>query len=114
MIIKKLPKPDDIVTIRLVSGDEVVGKLMATDRDAADVTLLQPIAAVMQPTRDGHLTLAFAPFLASTDETAEVTFPATAILCRPMLTRKDVADGYTKTVEPASAIIQPPKGLFIP
>jgi hypothetical protein len=111
MIIKKLPKPDDIVTIRLVSGDEVVGKLTVINDKS--VTLLQPIAAIMQPTRDGGLTLAFAPFLASTEETAEVTFPDTAILTRPILTRKDVADGYNKTVNP-SAIIQPPKGLLIP
>lgn len=106
-------KKEDVVTLRLVSGDEVVGQLVDLSGHGS-VTLRYPISAVMQPTRSGEIGLAFGPFIASIEEESEVEFPATAILTRPVKTRDDVAKGYREATKPKSAIIQPPKGLIVP
>lgn len=109
LINKDNPKLNDVVSIRLVSGDEIVGRLLDSAGNN-DVRLSRPIAAVMQPAgRD--LGLAFAPFMATASDIADVTFPASAVLCRPVKTRDDIAKGYTQATSP---IIQPETGLIVP
>jgi hypothetical protein len=106
------PKEGDVITVRLVSGEEIIATLVGEGTDG--LTVKSPISAVMQATASGEIGLAFAPFLASSEEFPEVVFPLHAIAMRPVKTRDDVAKGYKSATKPASAIIQPNRDLFIP
>jgi len=111
MLVSK-KKSDEIVSIRLVSGDEIIGRLMPSTENGT--TLSDPISTVMQQSRNGEIGLSFAPFMASINDGAVITFPDSACLCRPTPTREDVANAYIEATTPASSIIQHPKGLIFP
>jgi hypothetical protein len=99
----------DVVSIRLVSGEEIIGTLK--NETAISVTLTRPLTVVMQATGRGEVGLSFGPFMASGPEMVEsVTFQTNAMICMPIRSRKDVADGYKKTVSP---IMTPNTGLVI-
>lgn len=108
LVSKDTPKVGDVVSILLVSGAEIIGKLMASDDNSC--RLSRPIAAVMQPT-GREIGLAFAPLMATANDINEVTFFQSAMLCKPAKTRDDIAQGYTAST---SSIVQPPKGIIIP
>lgn len=99
----------DAVSIRLVSGEEIIGTMK--EENVATVTLSRPLTIVMQATGRGEMGLSFGPFMASGPEIVEeVTFSIAALICMPIKTREDVASGYKKTVSP---ILTAPTGLVI-
>ena len=91
MIIKKPLEIGEIVTIKLCSGDEVVGKLV--DRNTDGISLAKPIKIAIQPVSQNQVGLAFVPFLGSvSDET--IVFPYSGMVSRPVRTGDDVRSNY--------------------
>lgn len=86
------PNINDVVTIKLVSGEEVVGKLI--DRTADAVTISKPIQISIQPVGKHQVGLAFLPILGSVSEAAQVQIPMTAMAIRPVKTGDDVTKNY--------------------
>lgn len=93
MLIEKKPVAGDVVTIRLISGEEIVGKL-ALSSDNNVTKLSKPIVVALQMLPNNQASIAFLPFLASTDEGNSVSFPNTALVVSATKTRSDVSTRY--------------------
>jgi hypothetical protein len=94
----------DVVTVRLITGDEVVGRITATD--ATSVSITKPVMIIPQMTNDGKVRLQMVPFNVSTDEADEYRIETSKTLLPPMKPRKEVSDNYlaaTTGIVPASA-----------
>lgn len=94
MLIEKRSNPEinDIVTIKLISGEEIVGKL--TDRTIDSVFLAKPVQISMQPVGPKQMGLAFMPVLGSVSQDATMQFPLSALSIRPIKTGDDVLTNY--------------------
>lgn len=92
MLIAKSSNPEinDIVTIKLSSGEEIVGKL--TERTIDSVFLAKPIMIIMHPVGK-QMGLAFHPVLGSVGD-ATMQFPLANLTIRPVKTGEDVARNY--------------------
>ncbi len=101
-------KIGDVVSLRLCSGEEVIGRLVSNLPN--EIRIRRPIMAIMQPTGRGDFGLAFGPFMASAADIDEVVFPIGSLICRPVATRDDVASGYKQATSP---ILTPDKSLII-
>lgn len=62
MLIQSPPAPNDIVAIKLITGDEVVGKLVS--HTTVDVTLERPLTAHQVQTDTG-MGIMFGPFMSA-------------------------------------------------
>jgi len=89
---KNVPEINDIVTIKLASGEEIVGRLVEKTIDS--VFLAKPIQIIMQPIAPKQMGLAFHPVLGSVNETATMQFPLAALSIRPVKTGEDVSRNY--------------------
>src|SRR5262245_10913033 len=94
MLIEKRNTPDinDVVTIKLLSGEEIVGKLVEKTIDS--VFLAKPVHIVMQPVSAKRMGLAFHPVLGSVRDGITMQFPLTGLAIRPVKTGEDVARNY--------------------
>jgi hypothetical protein len=114
MLIEKNNNPEinDVVTIKLVSGEEVVGRLVA--RDIASVTLSKPIRIDIRPVNANQVGLSFAPFLGSVNDPS-LQFLFSGLAIRPTKTGDDVTRNYiqattgivTPTAEQSAGILLP-------
>lgn len=86
------PAIGEIVTIKLVTGEEIVGKL--TERTIDSVFLAKPIMISIQPVGPKQVGLAFMPVLGSVSDPTTMQFPLSALAIRPVLTGKDVTSNY--------------------
>lgn len=88
-------KANDVVTLKLVSGEEVIGYFV--NADANEVTLRKPVVPV--PTGEG--TMALAPFIMSSDYLkdgkAELGFNKSTVIT-VVDTSQQFKDVYTKQV----------------
>jgi hypothetical protein len=93
MLIQKsnVPEINDVVTIKLSSGEEIVGKL--TEKTIDSVFLAKPVQIIMQPIGPKQMGLAFHPVLGSVGEVT-MQFPLTNLSIRPVKTGDDVARNY--------------------
>lgn len=113
MLIEKntAPRLGDIVTIKLSSGEEIVGKL--TERTTETVFLAKPVQIVMQPIAPQKMGLAFHPVLGSTSDTATMQFPLAQMSIWPIRTSDDVMRNYIQattglmTADQIPSLIQP-------
>lgn len=91
----KTLKSNDVVTIKLVSGEEVIGYYVG--EDAEGVTLRKPVVPV--PTGQGSVGLA--PFIMSSDYlqggNPEIKFNKTTVITT-VRTHKQFSDAYTQQV----------------
>jgi hypothetical protein len=101
MLIPRSPKNGDIVTFRLVGGEEVVGKLTDLKMDTYQIDRPVLIAATMQGSQQASL--GFLPFMMSAEE-GNVTFHRDNIVTSLVATREDVAAAYRQAT---SSIVQP-------
>ena len=112
MLIQKsnIVEINDIVTIKLSSGEEIVGKL--AEKTAETVSLAKPVQIVMQPIGPKQMGLAFHPVLGSVGEVT-MQFSLATLAIRPMKTGDDVSRNYiqatTGLVTPGQmpSLIQP-------
>lgn len=107
MLIQKSPASSEIISLKLATGDEIIGKKVS-ENDAV-ITLSKIVAIHLVPMQNGNFGITFAPFMASVDDAGEVTFYKKNLLTIPTKTKDDVAATYTKmtssiTPVPASAL----------
>jgi hypothetical protein len=110
MLIEKrnAPEINDIVTIKLASGEEIVGKL--TDRTAETVSLAKPVQIIMQPINAQQMGLAFHPVLGSVQEHANVQFAMALLSIRPLKTSEDVIRNY---IQATTSLLTPGAGVSL-
>lgn len=88
MLIQTPVQANDTVTLKTLSGEEVIGRL--TEMTDQSITLHKPLAIMMGPQGFG-----LGPFVVSASQAAEVTINRATILT-VVNTDKMVADQYTK------------------
>jgi len=86
-------KTNDVVTIKLVSGEEVIGRFV--QEDTTSITLRKPVV----PVPAGQQSMGLAPFVMScdylhSDTNNEIKFNKDTMIISPMLTNKQFADAY--------------------
>lgn len=86
MLIKTPLKPGDVVSIKVITGEEIVTKLVSDTN--GNLTVSKPF--VLALSQEG---VGFMPFMLGVDEVSEITLPATAILAHANA-RKELKDAY--------------------
>lgn len=105
MLIEKNNNPGvgDIVSIKLFSGEEIVGRI--SERTIDSVFLSKPVQIAMQPVGPKQIGLEFLPVLGSVaDPTIQV--PLAAMSIRPVRTGEDVARNY---IQVTTGLVAPTK-----
>lgn len=99
MLITKQPGPGDLIAIKLVTGEEIVGRI--DDKQPNEgLTLKSPVGWML--TQQGVMP---APFMVTADDKPTITFSGTSIISRTT-PRKEIADAYvqiTTGIVPAGA-----------
>ena len=92
---KEIAAAGDVISVRLLNGEEIIAKLVSSDEKAIVVT--KPIVATIQMVSANQAGLAFGPFMATVnEETAKFTFPRQNLLSEPLKTRPDITANYIK------------------
>lgn len=101
-VINKDYKSNDVISIKLTTGEEVIGYFVMSDSTC--VVLRKPLV----PVSTGQGQLALAPYLMTSDymsKGSNITFAAHTVVTSDH-TNKQIADAYTQQV---SGITQVPK-----
>ena len=88
MLIQTPAQPNDTVTIKVLGGEEIIGRLV--EQNDASITLHKPLAIMMGPQGFG-----LGPFIMSAAQTTEAVISKTHIITI-VKTDKQVADQYVK------------------
>ncbi|RYD63764.1 MAG: hypothetical protein EOP83_11365 [Verrucomicrobiaceae bacterium] len=107
---KSVLAPNDIAALKLISSEEVVGRVVSVDEN--QIVLSRPVIAQMQMVGPNDARLGFAPMLAIGDELANYTFEFSKLIFSPSKARKDIADAYTTAtsgIVPAKTV---PNGIL--
>lgn len=104
-------KANDVVTVKLVSGEEVIGYYVA--EDAEGITLRKPVVPV--PT--GQQSMGLAPFVMSSDYlqpggNPEIRFNKTTVITT-VKTQKQFTDAYTQQVSGLDMSASKTPGLIV-
>ena len=110
MLIEKRNTPEigDVVTVKLTSGEEVIGRL--TERTIDSVFLAKPVQLIMQQISPKQMGLAFQPVLGSVGEQT-VQFALAALSIRPVKTGDDVTKNYIQATTGLTTASELPSGL---
>lgn len=100
------PTIDDIVTVKLLSGEEIIGKL--THQQSDSITLSKPIGIRMQQVGPNQMGIAFAPVFGTASEAPSIVIPTTSIAVKPVKTDENYAREYT---EATTSLVTPPSNL---
>lgn len=103
-------KVGDVASLKLITGDEVIGRVV--EQGPSAITLAKPIHLMMQmvqtaPGMPPQAALQFAPFMVGAPEDGNFTFEQTKLLVHPVPAREDVAKNYTaatSSIVPATAM----------
>jgi small nuclear ribonucleoprotein (snRNP)-like protein len=104
LLIKKPVAANSIVSFRLTSGEELVGKLVSDDQTTFVIS--KPIVIASQMTQKGIM-IAFAPFMTSVDDAANFTFKHSHVSTALIETREDVRTSY---IEATTGLVAAPAG----
>jgi hypothetical protein len=91
MLIQNICAINDVVTIKLISGEEIVGKLI--DKTVDSITLAKPVHINLQPVGPKQVGIAFMPVLGSVQD-ANIQIALSAMSIRPVRTGEDVKNNY--------------------
>ena len=93
MLLDKPLNVNDVITIKLGNGDEIIAKLVEQSRDSVAVT--KPLLVVLgQDPSTGRPGISMAPFwMLSSDAGAKYSIPRTQILCM-LKSNDDATKGY--------------------
>lgn len=105
---KETLNPGDVAAIKLVSGEEVIGRIVALESDK--ITLTKPVILQMQMVGPNDARLGFAPIMAGAPEDGNFTFEFRQCLILPMKARQDVSGGY---LQATTGLVQAPAGGVI-
>lgn len=106
---RNAPEINDIVTIKLASGEEIIGRL--TERTIDSVTLSRPVQIILQQISAKQMGLAFQSVLGSVSDNISMQFSLAQMTIRPVKTSEDVTRNYiqaTTGLVPATADQLPP------
>jgi hypothetical protein len=98
----------DVVTVKLVSGEELIGRLSETGVDS--VALSKPVMIQLQPVGQNQMGLSFLPVLGSVEPDTQLQISKSALAIKPVKTGKTIASSY---IETTSGIITPRTGGLI-
>lgn len=89
---------NSVVTLRLVTGEEIVAKCVSYSEgdDTGFISVKKPVVIQMQMVNPQQAGIGFAPFMVSVEEDTVFRFPNSKLTCKPMLTRPDLAANYIK------------------
>lgn len=95
MLIEKKITTNDVVSFRILTGEEIIGKCIEiTDRT---ITLSKPIIAQIQMVAPNQAGITFGPFMATADEeTTKFKFDLEKIITYPIKPREDIKNQYIK------------------
>jgi hypothetical protein len=102
LIEKKTTSVGDIVTFRIISGEEIVGKYLG--EVAGGHSINKPVIIAMQMVGPQQASLGFLPLLAAASDDFTLTFAHHSVIAPPIKAREDVAGGYKNAT---SSIVQP-------
>lgn len=102
------PSPGDVVSFRLVTGDEIIGKLIMHTVDL--VVVSKPVGIAMQMVNHNQAGIAFAPFQASAPDDRDFSFHTSALLYDPVKVRPQLATNYLSAI--TGIVLPQDKGLL--
>jgi len=110
MLIEKrnLVAINDVITIKLVSGEEIVGKLL--EQTDSFISLGKPTTVSLQPVSPQQMGLSFLPVLGSVDPDVTLHIPTSAIAVRPVKSNKSITSSY---IQMTSGLLTPGAGDLI-
>jgi hypothetical protein len=107
MLIQKALQENEVVTVKLTSGEELVTRYKSDAGDSYIVT--KPLAlSVMQDPQTGNQGIGFVPFTISADTDNDVRIPKTSVMLIAK-SKKEAAAGYIKQT---SSLTVPAAGLI--
>ena len=94
----------DVKLIKLVTGEEIVAEIISSDDTS--VTVGKAVAAVLQPGRDGSLSVGFIPWGTLSKKNKTISMSQVVYITTP---EDDVASQFSSMF---SGIVTPPKTLI--
>lgn len=94
MLMERNVAPNDVVTLRLVTGEEIIAKLL--EETASSIVISKPVVVQMQMVSAQQAGIGFLPFMVSVDEDTKFTLPVDKLVVRPVKSRKDIQAQYIK------------------
>lgn len=89
MLIQQRPEQGTIVAVKLISGDEIVGKIERINE--TELVVSKPIAIGLSPQGVG-----FAPFMLSADEDVSITFKLEQVITY-VQAREEIKNAYIQS-----------------
>jgi hypothetical protein len=96
---------NDIVTVKLISGEEIIGRLL--DQSTDTITLGKPVMVALQPVDPHQMGLSFMPVLGSVEPDVTLQIAKLTLTIRPVKTNKTITSKY---IEMTSGLITPSSG----
>jgi hypothetical protein len=109
LVTKQKVNVNDIVAMKLISGEEIIAKIIAMD--GGEYTLAKPFVQTLHAMPNGQGAVGFAPFMLSLDPHATVTVNTNKLLIEPIKARQDAAAQYIKAT---SGLDVPPANIVLP
>jgi hypothetical protein len=96
MLIEKHSAPvvNDIVSLKLVSGEEIIGRLVEQNRE--HIIIAKPMRVILQACENG---VSFAQALAAADRGVSLTIMTAALAVRPVKANQHIIADYIKSTE---------------
>lgn len=94
LIEKQQYTSNDVVSIRLTTGEEILAKIV--EETAFSITISKPVLVQIQMISEKQAGIGFAPLMVTVDEGAQLTIPMSSILIRPVKSRSDISAQYIK------------------
>lgn len=110
MLLDKPTVTSTVMSVRLQTGEELVGRFVSEDDNV--IVLNKILSVAIQQTRNGEAAIGFGPFMLSVDEDAQVPLYKNKMLVPPQKSRKDLADKYLELTSPIA--MAKPSGLIRP
>lgn len=104
MLIQQRPEQGTIIAVKLISGDEIVGKIERIN--ATELVVSKPIAIGISAQGVG-----FAPFMVSADDDISLTFNLAQVITYTQV-RKEIKDAYIQSISGITPAGSLPEGLI--
>lgn len=109
MLIEKKPGEGDLIAIKLITGEEIVGRIAPNPAGSNenDLTLKSPVGWML--TQQGVMP---APIMVTAEDKATLTFVGSAIMCRTK-PREEIGNAYITITTGIQVPSSPLNGGFV-
>lgn len=108
MLIEKAVGDNDVVAVKLVSGEEIIGKIISKPVDPNyQLVLSKPVVLGMQQAPNGDVGLGFGPFMLGIDDDVKITLEQSSYITM-VKARGEIEKAYIKST---TGLEVPPSGL---